>query len=85
MVHLMNTNGTGLIIDNIYIYIYSTSLLIFNKKARHYNFKSTAEHTPNKDDIIEGELEEITVILYVGEGELAKLKAEKPHKKRQIV
>ena len=65
--------------------MYSTSLLIFNKKVSHYNFKITAEYTSNKDDIIEGELEEITVILYVEEGELAKLKAEKPHKKRQIV
>jgi hypothetical protein len=80
----MNTNGTGLIIDNIYIYICSTSLLIVNKKASHYNFTSTAEYTSNKDDIIKRELEEIIVISYVEEGELAKLKAEKPHKKRQI-
>jgi hypothetical protein len=80
----MNTNGTGLIIDNIYIYILNI-ITHLNKKTSHYNFKSTAGYTSNKDDIIEEELEEITVILYVEEGELAKLKAEKPHKKRQIV
>ena len=54
----MNTNGTGLIIDNIYArYLYSSLI----KNQAHYNFEVPAEYTSNKDDIIERELEETTI------------------------
>jgi hypothetical protein len=56
------------------LHIYNPAIII----SKYYRVYS------NKDDIIERELEEIIVKGYVEE-ELAKLKAEKAYKKRQII
>jgi hypothetical protein len=57
----MNTNGTGLITDNIYMYTYTPQILFAPSLLIQPLLFHTTEYISNKDDIIERELEEITV------------------------